>query len=134
MKILQGTKEKINPRTSKLPEARENASDHVATTSFSLNLIGRESDTSFLDQSQSEIKKNRRNPGLLPTLKDLFTHLITEAVAWFIGIVHPVRYSSRCNGCLLFSDLRRSHCCDLSGIFTSVKDNRENQRVTSVVN
>ena len=49
------------------PQARENASDQVPIDfSFVSDwLIG---GTSFLDQSQSVVKKNQFNPGLLSTL------------------------------------------------------------------
>ena len=35
---------------------------------FSLHLIGREGGESFLDQSNSTVKQNQFNPGLLSTL------------------------------------------------------------------
>ena len=46
-------------KTSKQPQARENAGDQVVN-GFSLHLIG--CDTSFLDQSQSEVELNQSNP------------------------------------------------------------------------
>ena len=52
-------------KTSKQPQARENAGDQVVN-GFSLHLIG--CDTSFLDQSQSEVELNQSNPWLLLTL------------------------------------------------------------------
>ena len=54
-------------KTSEQPQARENAGDQVVN-GFSLHLIGCESDTSFLDQSQSEVELNQSNPWLLLTL------------------------------------------------------------------
>ena len=48
--------------TSKQLVARENASAQVVIV-FSLSLTGWESDASFLDQSQSEEKQNKSNPG-----------------------------------------------------------------------
>ena len=51
-------------KTSKQPQARENAGDQVVN-GFSLHFIGCESDTSFLDQSQSEVELNQSNPWLL---------------------------------------------------------------------
>ena len=49
------------------PVARENASDQGAI-GFSLHLIGWEGGASFLDQSNSTVKQNQFNPGLLSTL------------------------------------------------------------------
>ena len=52
-------------KTCKLPTARENAGDHVVTdVSFAFDWL-RERGTSFLDQSQSEVKQNQCNPVLL---------------------------------------------------------------------
>ena len=45
---------------------RENEGDQVVI-SFSLHLIGLESGASFLDQSQSKVKQNQSNPGVLST-------------------------------------------------------------------
>ena len=49
-----------------MPKARENVGDQVVS-SFSLHLIGLESGVSFLDQSQSKVKQNQSNPGVLST-------------------------------------------------------------------
>ena len=49
------------------PVARENASDQGAI-GFSLHLIGWEGGSNFLDQSNSTVKQNQFNPGLLSTL------------------------------------------------------------------
>ena len=52
-------------KTCKLPTARENAGDHVVIgASFAFDWL-RERGTSFLDQSQSEVKQNQCNPVLL---------------------------------------------------------------------
>ena len=49
-------------KTCKLPTARENAGDHVAIgASFAFDWL-RERGTSFLDQSQSEVKQNQCKP------------------------------------------------------------------------
>ena len=48
------------------PVARENVSDQGAI-GFSLHLIGWEGGASFLDQSNSTVKQNQFNPGLLST-------------------------------------------------------------------
>ena len=47
-------------KKSKLPEARENASDQVAIC-LSFDLIGWESSTSFLNLSRNELKQKQRN-------------------------------------------------------------------------
>ena len=49
-----------------MPKARENVGDQVVI-SFSLHLIGLESGASFLNQSQSKVKQNQSNPGVLST-------------------------------------------------------------------
>ena len=46
----------LKVKATKLPKARENAGDQVAI-GFSLHLIGWKRGTSFLDQSQSEVRK-----------------------------------------------------------------------------
>ena len=58
---------KLKVKTNKLSEARDNAENHVGKN-LALNLIGWERSESLLDQSESDVKHNQSNPGLLSTL------------------------------------------------------------------
>ena len=65
--IIRGSQWQLEVNACNRPVARENASDQGAI-GFSLHLIGWEGGASFLDQSNSTVKQNQFNPGLLSTL------------------------------------------------------------------
>ena len=55
-------------QTRKLPVARENAGYHTSRSILVLHLIGWEISANFLDQSQTVVRQNQSNHGLLSTL------------------------------------------------------------------
>ena len=58
----------LDVNTRNRPPARENACDQVARLVLVLHLIGWAGGASFLNQSQSVVKQNQSNSGLLSTL------------------------------------------------------------------
>ena len=65
--MIRGSQWQLEVNACNRPVARENASDQGAI-GFSLHLIGWEGGASFLGQSNSTVKQNQFNPGLLSTL------------------------------------------------------------------
>ena len=59
----------------KLPKARQNADDQVAS-GFSFVSDWWESGASFLDQSQSKVKEKQINLGILSTLSGNFSIIV----------------------------------------------------------
>ena len=57
-------------KIAKLPKARENALVTKSCLGLVLHLIGWESSASFLDQSQSKVKRNQSNPRLLSKIEN----------------------------------------------------------------
>ena len=85
--IIGGSQWQLEVNACNRPVARENASDQGAI-GFSLHLIGWEGGASFLGQSNSTVKQNQFNPGLLSTLN--------WKLLYYVSKVRHIHYNSFC--------------------------------------